>query len=285
MKASVDIVYRYLTNPDTVRDAPVDGAAAQSRLEEGNRTFAALLAALETPEGIGRLQINVDARAVGLLADGAAPAQKPYAALLGCADARVPAELIFGEGPNDLFVVRVAGNVLGQDVLGSLRYAAQNLPLRAAVVLGHSGCGAVSSATDLFRAPSGLLDFATDHALRGLLNRLGLMVHAATRVLCAAHGDAAQHHPGWRLALIEMAIALNAASGAFMLQKDLAGLGGASISILHGVYVLDSRTVRAACAEAGERAGLAPPPANEAAFKATFTALALSPRIAGLLGG
>ncbi len=283
MKTGVEIVYRYLADAGSVRDPPVDGAAAQARLEEGNRAFAALLAALETPEGQARLEINVDARAVGLLADGAAPAQKPYAALLGCADARVPAELIFGEGPNDLFVVRIAGNVLGQDVLGSLRYAAQNLPLRAAVVLGHSGCGAVSAAAALYQRPGGLLDVANDHALRGLLNRLGLMVQAATRVLREAHGEVASHHPGWPLALVEMTVALNAASGAYMLDKDLAGLGAAPIRVLHGVYVLGSRSVRSACAEAGERDGLAPPPADEAGFKAAFGALARSPRIADLL--
>jgi carbonic anhydrase len=135
--AAVEIVYRYQTASGAGRPMPADGAAAQRRLEAGNQGFAALLAALEAPSGDQRLEIPLDARDVGLLGDGAAPAQRPYAALLGCADARVPTELIFGEGPNDLFVVRVAGNVLGEEVLGSLRYAAEHLPLRATVVLGH----------------------------------------------------------------------------------------------------------------------------------------------------
>lgn len=285
MKAGVEIVYRYLADAGAVRDPPADGAAAQARLEDGNRAFAALLATLETPADKARLEINVDARAVGLLADGEAPAQKPYAALLGCADARVPAELIFGEGPNDLFVVRIAGNVLGPDVLGSLRYAAQHLPLRAAVVLGHSGCGAVSAAADLVRRPAGLLDVANDQALLGLLNRLGLIVQAASRLLKEAHGEAAPHRPGWPVALVEMAVALNAAFGAYMLQKELAGLGEAPIRVLHGVYVLGTRTVRAACAEAGERDGLAPTAADDSGFKAAFDALAASPRITALLAG
>ena len=53
--------------------------------------------------------------------------QRPFAAILGCSDARVPVELIFNEGPNDLFVIRVAGNGLGTEVLGSLKYAVENL--------------------------------------------------------------------------------------------------------------------------------------------------------------
>ncbi|MFC7473697.1 carbonic anhydrase [Dankookia sp. GCM10030260] len=161
--AAVGIVYRSQAVPGAGRPLPAEGAAA-------------LLAALEAPEGGQRLMIPLDARGIGLLGDGGAPAQRPYAALLGCADARVPAELILGEGPNDLFVVRVAGKVLGQDVLGSLRYATNRLPLRAAVVPGHGGCGAVAAVVDLFQRPAGLVALATDHALRGLLDRLPLVV-------------------------------------------------------------------------------------------------------------
>lgn len=55
--------------------------------------------------------------------DPTLPKQRPFAAILGCSDARVPVELIFNEGPDDLFVIRVAGNGLGTEVLGSLKYA------------------------------------------------------------------------------------------------------------------------------------------------------------------
>ena len=75
--------------------------------------------------------------------------------MLGCSDARVPIELIFNEGPNDLFVVRVAGNGLGGEVFGSLSYAVEHLggSLKLVVVLGHSGCGAVSAAVDAVLNP------------------------------------------------------------------------------------------------------------------------------------
>jgi carbonic anhydrase len=284
--ASVEIVHRFSPTTGAIRPVPADGAAARQRLEEGNAAFAALLAALASPEAPDqRLELPLDPRDLGVLGGSGAPAQRPYAALLGCADARVPAELIFGEGPNDLFVVRVAGNVLGTEVLGSLRYAAQHLPLRAAVVLGHSGCGALGAAVDLFQRPAGLLALATDHALRSLLNRLATVVHGAARVLQQVHGVAAPAHPGWRAALVETSVAINAASAAFAIQRDLAGLADPPIQALHGVYDIASRRVLAANGTLGESPGLALPPEDEAGFVATFQAMVRSPRIAGLLGG
>ena len=72
--------------------------------------------------------------------------QHPYAMILGCSDSRVPPELIFGAGFGDLFVVRVAGNVLSPEVAGSLQYAGVHLKTPLLVVLGHEGCGAIKAA-------------------------------------------------------------------------------------------------------------------------------------------
>jgi carbonic anhydrase len=74
--------------------------------------------------------------------------QKPFATVLGCSDSRVPPELVFDQGFGDLFVVRVAGNVIADDVVGSLAYAALHLGTAMFVVLGHAGCGAVTAALD-----------------------------------------------------------------------------------------------------------------------------------------
>jgi carbonic anhydrase len=74
--------------------------------------------------------------------------QYPYAAILGCADSRVPPEIIFDQGLGDLFVVRVAGNIATNETIGSLEYATANLGTQLIVVLGHKGCGAVSAAID-----------------------------------------------------------------------------------------------------------------------------------------
>ncbi len=72
--------------------------------------------------------------------------QRPFATVLGCADSRIPPELIFDQGFGDLFVIRVAGNVLGEEVAGSIQYAVHHLRTPLLVVLGHEGCGAVTAA-------------------------------------------------------------------------------------------------------------------------------------------
>lgn len=74
--------------------------------------------------------------------------QKPIAVVLGCSDSRVPPELVFDQGFGDLFVIRVAGNVIATDVVGSIVYAALHLKTPLFVVMGHSGCGAVTATLD-----------------------------------------------------------------------------------------------------------------------------------------
>ncbi len=75
-----------------------------------------------------------------------AKAQQPYATILGCSDSRVPPELVFDAGFGELFIVRVAGNVVSPEVLGTLQYAGLHLKTPLFVVLGHEGCGAVTAA-------------------------------------------------------------------------------------------------------------------------------------------
>jgi carbonic anhydrase len=75
-----------------------------------------------------------------------AKGQRPYATILGCSDSRVPPEWIFDTGLGELFVIRVAGNILSPEVAGSLQYAGSHLETPLFVVLGHEGCGAISAA-------------------------------------------------------------------------------------------------------------------------------------------
>lgn len=136
---TVDIIYRYETRDISARPLPPDSRTALLRLNDGNRDFAALLDHVADESGVIQQIIPVDPRDLGFAPDAAgAPNQRPFAAVLGCSDARVPIELIFNEGPNDLFVVRVAGNGLGLDVLGRLKYAVEHLggTLKLIVVLG-----------------------------------------------------------------------------------------------------------------------------------------------------
>ena len=105
---------------------------ALQRLKDGNTRFVSGHARFPT------IQKDVLAE----LAKG----QRPYATILGCSDSRVPPELVFDAGFGELFVIRVAGNVLGPAVAGTLQYAGEHLRTMLFVVLGHEGCGAVDAA-------------------------------------------------------------------------------------------------------------------------------------------
>jgi carbonic anhydrase len=105
---------------------------ALARLQAGNERFV---------NGQARFP-TVQKEVLADLAKG----QQPYATILGCSDSRVPPELVFDAGFGELFVIRVAGNVLGPSIMGTLQYAASHLHTPLFVVLGHEGCGAVKAA-------------------------------------------------------------------------------------------------------------------------------------------
>ena len=127
-----DRVAQETENP-AQRDArPRDGDEALEWLLEGNARFARD-EPLHGHEGLRRRAML-------------SGSQHPFAAVLGCADSRVPPELVFDQGLGDLFVIRVAGNVVAEDEAGSIEYATDHLDVRLVLVLGHEGCGAVTAA-------------------------------------------------------------------------------------------------------------------------------------------
>jgi carbonic anhydrase len=284
----VEITYRCDGSDIGSRARPADAAAACARLDEGSRTMAALLRDFGEGSGIARRVIALDPRDLGLMPGATGlPAQRPYAAVLGCADARVPIELVFNEGPNDLFVVRVAGNGLGSEVLGSLKYAVDHLgeSLKLIVVLGHSGCGAVSAAVDVFLDPRAYLSLAGMQSLRAILDRLLLTVHAAARRIVAVRGPEVTCHPRYREALIETAIASNAALAAYTVQQQLGSPEPHGIRAAYGVYLLAEHRVWAPRGGSVECSGLAYPPADLDGFVEFGDAVVRSDRIAAMLGG
>ena len=80
--------------------------------------------------------------------------QEPFAIVLGCADSRVPAEIVFDQGLGDLFVIRVAGNIVAPSGIGSVEFAAARFGTRLVVVLGHSRCGAIYATLEELRRPT-----------------------------------------------------------------------------------------------------------------------------------
>lgn len=264
-----DLIYRF----DPVRrfkeNAPADAAAAARRLEDGNRQFAQLLSMDVNAPSVTRV-LRFDADDLGIpREDGTAPKQRPFAAVLGCSDARAPIEMIMGQACNDLFVVRVAGNVLGAECLGSLDYALTNMgdSIRLVVVLGHSGCGAVTAAVDAFIDPTTYLQFAANHPLRTIVDRVFAAVRAAHAALETVYGQQVEQSVGYRRALIETTVVLNAALTAATVQDEFRGRLGDSRGVVYGVYNLVTRRVKIEL-EAGDKVDirLAAPPANAAEY-------------------
>ena len=172
---------------------------------------------------------------------GSTSDQAPFALVLSCSDARVPIESLFDRGFNDLFVVRIAGNVLGTECLGSFDYAVRHLKesLKAVVVLGHTHCGAVTAAVDAYLHPNDYADIAFTHALRSLVNRILSAVRGAAHAFERQCGHEISRHPGFRAVLVEAAVYLNAAITAFDLQgRDRQAGGSDLLQVFYGVQHL-----------------------------------------------
>jgi len=280
---TVEVVFRFgPARPG--RRRPRTPKEALARLLHGNRQFAQLL----DPRGprVPRV-IPLDPSAVGYGAErGVVPVQEPFAAVLGCSDARAPVEMIFQQRSNDLFVVRVAGNGVGSSSLGSLRYAAAHFShsLRLVVVLGHSQCGAVTAAVDAYLRPKTYLPLASDYPLRSIVDAILVVVRSASLALEAVHGPRVTGQPGYRAALVETSVALNACLAAFALKQELQSR---SIRVVFGSYDLASRSIRLPLAPAGRSSrpeiGFFAPPDGDDGLRDLAVRLAGSASIASLL--
>ena len=282
----VDITYRYGAQSAAARPRPLDSNAAHIRLNDGNQAFAALLEGMTDADGRAEKIVFVDPRDLGLLAgDPTLPKQRPFAAILGCSDARVPVELIFNEGPNDLFVIRVAGNGLGTEVLGSLKYAVEHLSgsLKLIVVLGHSGCGALTAAVDVYLNPTDYLSLTTKHSLRSILDGLLVVVQASAKKIHESFGSDVLNHPGYRQALIEASIVINSALAAYSLQQEFGASEPAGLQVLYGVYLLETRQVWAPSVSCTKGIGLTAAPRDPAGFTELGNAILQSDRIISLI--
>ena len=133
----------------------IPAADALVRLREGNRRFAA-----DEPANAGSTYRSRRLET--------APNQEPFAVILGCSDSRVPAEIVFDQGLGDLFVIRVAGNIVAPSQVGSVEFAAARTGARLVVVLGHSRCGAILATLEEMNRPS------TDQSrnLRSIVERI-----------------------------------------------------------------------------------------------------------------
>jgi carbonic anhydrase len=109
------------------------GRDALARLIEGNRRYMQNVRSVDAMLSHSRRDLTL---------------QRPVAIILGCSDARAPAEVVFDQGLGDLFVIRVAGNIVAPSQVGSVEFAAEHFGTRLVVVMGHSGCGAITATLD-----------------------------------------------------------------------------------------------------------------------------------------
>jgi carbonic anhydrase len=247
----MDIIYRYDPYRPILPRQLENAAAAILALEQGHSRFSTILAQFRK-ELVGdhtthQVIIPSDPLSIAFTSIGnAPPLQTPFALVLGCSDARVPIEQIFDQSPNDLFVIRVAGNVLGVECLGSIDYAVNVLgkSLKLLVVLGHTTCGAVSAAVDSYLAPKDYAEIAFTHALRSLVDRINVAVRGAATSIERVCGQAIVHHPHYRSALVEVAVYLNAAVTAFDVNRELKPSRAGSPAVVYGVFDLVAQVVR-----------------------------------------
>ncbi|QDU49265.1 carbonic anhydrase [Gimesia panareensis] len=177
---------------------------------------------------------------LGLLGD--TPEETPKAAVLACSDARVPVLDVFNQPPNQVFEIQLTGNVASVECLGSLAYAVEHLPtVEGVVVLGHTGCGAVTAAVDQFLSPKPETTPA-DSSIRSLINSITPSVEIAASAL----GKSSQFRSGGvprfsldRGKLIDTAIFVNAAAMAWKIREFVNKLKRI-VPVWYGVYDLAS---------------------------------------------
>jgi carbonic anhydrase len=246
---TIDYIYRFDPQNPSIKPPPHDAEAAKKTLEDGNKMFANWMESCRTHDiakGEARYVVQCNGLEVGMnRTQGNLPTQAPFAVVVGCSDARVPTEMLFGQGFNDLFVIRVAGNVLGDVCMGSIDFALNALShsVKVVVMLGHSGCGAVTAAVDAYLQPVKFWSKSTSPMLRSIIQRIFVAVREAANGMDSVWGPDAREIPGYREALIESAVSINAAHAAFDLRQEVERAGKWEIEVLYGVFNLRNHQI------------------------------------------
>jgi carbonic anhydrase len=239
---TVDYVFRYDPRKQHGKSAPRNAAAARQALEDGNRMFSSWMESCrncDLSEEGAEYVVPTKGLHVGVKGSKRElPKQAPMAVVVGCSDARAPTELLFGQGFNDLFIIRVAGNVLGDVCLGSVEYALHALAdnVKCLVALGHLGCGAVTATVDAFLEPRDLWTTPSSPALRSIIQRIFVAVCEANHGLRHVYGTGVSELPEYRQMLIDAGVCVNAAQAAYDLRQVVEHSGKHHIEVFYGVF-------------------------------------------------
>jgi carbonic anhydrase len=275
----MDWASRYRRTAEEPPEAPATPDEAVRRLLEGNAEFVREVAPdVPAPSTVGLPTAAPTAPP---------PRQAPFCIVLGCSDARVPSELVFGAGPNQQFVVRVAGNVLGEECLGSIEYALHTFKesIHLLVVLGHTRCGAVTAAVDAYLRPAEHNAIAFTRSLRAVVNHALIAARGAAIALEELWGPKVADDPGYRDALIETSTYLNAAMTAYHLQSELRPEQQFGVEVVYGVFDLATCRVIGPDLDSttDDTSKLAPAPANSCELTALGRVIAGYPAVARYL--
>ena len=213
----MDLIYRYDPFQPIVVNRPANAEQAISALVEGNRRLVDLVRHMQNATlgdtMTGEIVVPINPGIAGSSFSAAILDQEPFAMVLGCSDVRVPLESIFDQSFNEMFVVRIAGNVLSTECVGSFTYGVRNFgkSLKVQIVLGHTGCGAVTAAVNTYLLPNEYANIGFTHAWRTLVDRAMIAVTRRGEVIERCCGEDIVKHPNYRAALLDVAVYLNAA--------------------------------------------------------------------------
>ena len=246
----MDIIYRFDPYAPLDLKRPKNNREALKTLHQGNCRFYSMVNHLQNVQDgnkVDSMVVPISPVQLGIpVVGGLEQMHSPFAAVLGCADARVPIEHIFDCSSNDLFVVRVAGNVLGLECIGSIDYAATALreSLQSIIVLGHTHCGAVGAAVKVYLSPSSFAEVAFSHPVRTIIDRIMVSVRSAAEALQEVHGAKVSKNKQYKDLLINASCFVNAAFTAYDLQREVNAVSK-GLTVSYSVYDTAWSTVNA----------------------------------------
>ena len=250
----IDFTYRFRPDDPKPLFVPRDWEDASVFLQAGNALICRFYDACRRgglKPGSRPPVVEISASEAGgtPVGEDGLPIQMPFALMLGCSDARVPTELLFGQEFNDIFNIRVAGNVLAEEGIGSLLYALRTFSpapthpdgrsLRLAGVLGHRGCGAVKATVSTFQSGPIAAKIFGD-PIGSLVAKIAAPPLAvAAELFDAKYGAGASNEPGHFNRLVELVVYLNAAWVAHDVREWVEAEGeetATRVGVIYGVF-------------------------------------------------
>ena len=248
----MDLIYRYDPFQPIVVNRPANAEQAISALVEGNRRLVDLVRHMQNATlgdtMTGEIVVPINPVSLGLPFFPAPSWTRSRSPWCWGARMRGAAESIFDQSFNEMFVVRIAGNVLSTECVGSFTYGVRNFgkSLKVQIVLGHTGCGAVTAAVNTYLAPNEYANIGFTHALRTLVDRAMIAVRGAAKSIERCCGEDIVKHPNYRAALFGRGRVLKRGDHGAGFAAQLGAVSDHSPPVYYGVCDLKTLLVTSA---------------------------------------